>query len=614
MEALKKAEQSKQQTSTPDEVPNNTPTEEITPEKPAESQSNDTVLLEQQLEQVESIEIPNINETVEIEDPNSIFNNLEELDWHFDNEDAIELPIIEQTESIDVSDMPLELASVEQTPEISQTPLLEQAERASEEIADLTEAQLNTEPEEIQKFNVVQTENIAALDHDSLKWDAAIFAPDRPESIHQYAPKPEENLSPTLDTESANLGQLEFNLNEPQTTQPLAKPELNPEIIRPDPLTAKRVLLATAPSPYHRNYKRSALFTVLLLTLLLGLGFSAYYFYQLNSDGPFIQLADFNPKQIWQNPVPKPTILPESTEPPVTQTVIEANLSEEIEPKHQTFMEKAKSLLSEVISEVPIASGLSTPIQYKPVIAEGIEIIEPVQRTTTVTQVQQPLITKSIIDSLDEEQPRPLPQQQGSKDIKIKKVSRNTQHLHNQLNQAYQAFQAGKNQKAKRLYQQVLNTNDKNRDALLGLAAIAQRNQQTQAAEYYYQQILKYYPNDSLAQLGLSSVQQQSPRSSESQIKILLDQSPQSAYLHFSLGNVYAQQERWREAQQAYFDAYRFDEKKADYAYNLAVSLEYLHQSKAAVPFYQKALQLSQGQAIQFNPAQVEKRIQQLTP
>ena len=223
------------------------------------------------------------------------------------------------------------------------------------------------------------------------------------------------------------------------------------------------------------------------------------------------------------------------------------------------------------------------------------------------------MITKSIVDSLESEQPKPLPQQQQNKNIKIKKVTNNAQQLHSQLNRAYKAFQAGRNQQAKRLYQQVLNKHSKNRDALLGMAAVAQRANQTQAATYYYQQILRYYPDDNMAKMGLNGLQSKPVQQSESQIKLMLDQSPQSAYLHFSLGNVYAQQQRWREAQQAYFDAHRYDQKKADYAYNLAVSLEYLHQSKAALPFYKKALQLRHQQAIQFDPKQVEQRIQQLS-
>jgi len=633
MEALKKAEQSKQQTSTPPEVANHTLPQNIASVeqvKQPEVESNDTVLptvlAEEKLEQfepVESLETQDIIEPIEIEDPNSVFNHLDELDWHFELENEPE-PVIKETKAIPILDSSLALELIE--------PLAEQAKIGAEtqDIPDLNDILLddleieqntiidNIEPEEIKPLEVVQTTSIVA--DDGLEWDAGIFAPDEAESSNQYAAKykeyTEEKSATAFRTKSTFIDDAEFQLDEttPKVEKLLTKPELKSDIVRPDPLTAKRVLLATA---HHGNGRRSALFSVLLLVLFLGVGFAGYYVYQMTSSMiQFPQFADFNSEQMRPNATPKSMIMPESTQLPITQTVLEANLNTEIEPKRQTFVEKAKSLLSEVMPEIQTKIGLTTKevIQYKPTVSEEIEIIKPVKRTTTITRAQKPLITKSIIDSLDADKPRPLPQQKGSKDIKIKKVSRNTSFLHQQLKQAYQAFQKGQNKQAKRLYQQVLNKSNKNRDALLGLAAIAQRNQQVQAAEYYYQQILKYYPNDSMAQMGLSAVQQKSPASSESQIKILLDQSPESAYLHFSLGNVYAQQKRWRKAQQAYFDAYRFDEQKADYAYNLAVSLEYLHQSKAALPFYQKALQLSQKQATQFNAEQVKKRIQQLTP
>ncbi len=56
---------------------------------------------------------------------------------------------------------------------------------------------------------------------------------------------------------------------------------------------------------------------------------------------------------------------------------------------------------------------------------------------------------------------------------------------------------------------------------------------------------------------------------------------PQSAALHFTLGNLYASQSRWGEAQAEYFECYRLDPSSADFAYNLAVSLDHLGQPQA---------------------------------
>ena len=74
-------------------------------------------------------------------------------------------------------------------------------------------------------------------------------------------------------------------------------------------------------------------------------------------------------------------------------------------------------------------------------------------------------------------------------------------------------------------------------------------------------------------------------------MKLLLDQNPDSPQVHFSLGGFYAGQSRWPEAQQAFFDAYTADKNNADYAYNLAVSLEQLGQAKAALSHYRTGLE-----------------------
>ena len=80
-----------------------------------------------------------------------------------------------------------------------------------------------------------------------------------------------------------------------------------------------------------------------------------------------------------------------------------------------------------------------------------------------------------------------------------------------------------------------------------------------------------------------------------------------------ALGNHYAVQARWSDAQAAYFKAYSADAGEPDYAYNLAVSLDQLHQPKLALEYYRRALALAANRAVGFNSAQVEARIRELT-
>jgi Flp pilus assembly protein TadD len=99
----------------------------------------------------------------------------------------------------------------------------------------------------------------------------------------------------------------------------------------------------------------------------------------------------------------------------------------------------------------------------------------------------------------------------------------------------------------------------------------------------------------------------------ESRLKTLLNDQPGSAALHFALGNRYAEQSRWGEAQQSYFNAYRLDPGNAQLAVNLAISLDHLGQKKSAAQYYQQALQLDPDQSAGFNHKQISQRIEDLT-
>jgi Flp pilus assembly protein TadD len=83
--------------------------------------------------------------------------------------------------------------------------------------------------------------------------------------------------------------------------------------------------------------------------------------------------------------------------------------------------------------------------------------------------------------------------------------------------------------------------------------------------------------------------------------------------LHFALGNYYAEQARWGEAQQAYFNAYRLEPDNAELAFNLAVSLDRLGQKKSAAQYYQRALQLDPEHNAGFDHAKISQRIEELT-
>jgi Flp pilus assembly protein TadD len=182
------------------------------------------------------------------------------------------------------------------------------------------------------------------------------------------------------------------------------------------------------------------------------------------------------------------------------------------------------------------------------------------------------------------------------------------------LDQAYQAFQRNDLGPARDSYQRVLAREPTNRDALLGLAAIDVRTGNLEVAEARYLKLLEMDPRDSYAVAGLLALRGQlDPVASESRLKTLIANQPDAAHLHFSLGTQYARQSRWPEAQAAFFKAYSTDPENADYAFNLAVSLDQLRQKKPALEYYQRALALAENRPASFNRGQAQTRVQELS-
>ncbi|MBV5276992.1 tetratricopeptide repeat protein, partial [bacterium] len=177
------------------------------------------------------------------------------------------------------------------------------------------------------------------------------------------------------------------------------------------------------------------------------------------------------------------------------------------------------------------------------------------------------------------------------------------------LEHAYQALQDDRLNDAQRNYEQVLRGDPQNVDALLGLASLAVRQGQVGEASHLYLRVLEADPRDPTALASLMNLQGQAdPVLSESRLKTLLAAQPDSSTLHFALGNLLAGQQRWSDAQQAYFRAYTAEPHNADYLYNLAVSLDHLHQNKLAAQYYQNALDAAGMRSSAFDKGQVQRR------
>jgi tetratricopeptide (TPR) repeat protein len=193
-------------------------------------------------------------------------------------------------------------------------------------------------------------------------------------------------------------------------------------------------------------------------------------------------------------------------------------------------------------------------------------------------------------------------------------ASRPAPQVNPKVESGYAAFTSGDIARARADYEEALRDEPGNRDALLGLAAVDVRSGLFEAAEGTYLRLLRADPRDAHAQAGLIALRgaRMDPLVAESRVKTLLATDPQAHVLHFTLGNQFAQQGRWAEAQQEYFKAFAAEPENADFAYNLAVSLDHLRQAKLALEYYQRAVALAATRGASFDAVAARARIAQL--
>jgi tetratricopeptide (TPR) repeat protein len=183
------------------------------------------------------------------------------------------------------------------------------------------------------------------------------------------------------------------------------------------------------------------------------------------------------------------------------------------------------------------------------------------------------------------------------------------------VSKGYEALRRGDLAGARKSYEAAVAADASSLDGHLGLATVAARSGDRAAATRHYRRALELDPRNASAVAGLASLADFSrPDTLEAQLRADLTRYPQSAALQFTLGNLYAAQSLWNEAQAAFFEAYRLDPENADIAYNLAVSLDHLGQSRLAADFYQRALAASGQQGAQFDKGQVTRRLSELKP
>lgn len=236
------------------------------------------------------------------------------------------------------------------------------------------------------------------------------------------------------------------------------------------------------------------------------------------------------------------------------------------------------------------------------------------EESDTTAVPAEPVAAVSMTDESPAPPPAAVPQKTGTEPA-LFKISRSKapDERGRTIMEAYTAYKNGDYSSARTKYEEVLKNFPDNRDALLGMGAIAMREGDFAKSFDIYSHLFRLNPHDSVARSVLINFNKQADYvNRESTLKIMISDHPDDAYLYFSLGNVYAAQSRWPEAQQAFFNAYKNDSGNPDYALNLAVSLDHLGQWETAIDYYDTALRLSDEQAAGFDSANILARIQYL--
>jgi tetratricopeptide (TPR) repeat protein len=225
----------------------------------------------------------------------------------------------------------------------------------------------------------------------------------------------------------------------------------------------------------------------------------------------------------------------------------------------------------------------------------------PKPRPAPVAQAERPRAPELPRETLPESRP-------------LVPASRPAPQVHPKVEAAYAAYLAGDLAMARTDYEQALREEPGNRDAHLGLAAIDIRAGRFEAAEATYLRLLQADPRDAEAQAALIALRggRLDPLVAESRVKSLISADPEAHVLHFTLGNQLAQQGRWAEAQQAYFKAYTAEPGNADFAFNLAVSLEHIRQPQLALDYYRRAIALAEKRGAGFDLGAARSRVAQL--
>lgn len=352
----------------------------------------------------------------------------------------------------------------------------------------------------------------------------------------------------------------------PSSPKPAATSEALHDVAA-DTARANARLLFEAKQPAPEN-RRNFLIVVVLLTLLAAGGIGGYVWWELQPKGGLmVAQGTATPPWVPTSPPATPIASPVATPVPAVAPTPAASRP--------------------AVPPAPTSATAAPPARTEPPAAQTTA-----RRAVVATPAQTP--ASAVPES-------PI------------RLTRKRQAVDPTLEQAWQAFNREEFALAQTAWQRALDVDPRNADALHGLAAIALQEGRSGDAAGFYLRALEVNPKDALALAGLVSLKTSGDtRQTESRLKNLLAEQPDSPYLNFALGNLYVQDLRWAEAQQAFFKAHTADPANPDYLFNLAVSLDQMHKPGLAGQYYRQALAAAEQRPAGFDAALITERLKAL--
>ena len=166
-----------------------------------------------------------------------------------------------------------------------------------------------------------------------------------------------------------------------------------------------------------------------------------------------------------------------------------------------------------------------------------------------------------------------------------------TEDIEKIIKNAYEAALVGQYEASISLYKKALKMNPDDKNAMYSLATLHHKQKQLEEATNLYRKVLSIDPSNKDALNNfLVIISETNPESALSELQELSSVNPEFTPVQAQIGMVYAQQGKYKDAEQYLRRAILLDPTSVTYQYNLAVLYDRMKRYKEAMILYKRVL------------------------